>query len=115
MIDRSTILAGTRNSLGFACLTATVFLFSPGVTAVRADEPSPVAQPAEPVAELETVSPPAAVPAAVLGNSSDPVAESYTRPVSLNTRGYNYDPTRPVASPTLATPAAPAPSKTEPQ
>lgn len=99
--------------VGTLALVATFLLLSPGVRAVRADEPAP---PAEPMAEE-------ALPGAVADEMKafprevDPKAAAESGDVVLNTRGYNYGPDRPTVRPSLrrklTAPAAPDASKTD--
>jgi hypothetical protein len=105
MVDRQALLERVKNALGLSCLAATLLLMSPGVTIVRADEAAkPSKQPAEPAAEVPARE---MAPTPEAPRADDPAAQAQHRPIVLNTRGYNYGPNRPVASPM---PAAPAPS-----
>jgi len=106
MVDRQPLLERVKTALGLSCLAATLLLMSPGVTIVRADEAAqPSKQSTEPAVEVparDKMVPPPKAP-----RVDDPAAQAQDRPIVLNTRGYNYGPNRPVASPM---PAAPAPS-----
>ena len=104
MVDRQRILERAKTALGLACLAATLLLTSSGVTIVRADETAkPSQQAATPAVEglaNETLPTPKAA------RAKGPAAQDPSRPIVLNTRGYNYGPNRPLAAPKLSAPAA---------
>lgn len=78
-------LETVRTVFGLFSLAACLFLLSPGIQAVRAEEPADPAP--APVVQEE----PEAVP--------DSQEEGQGEVIPLNTRGYNYLPDRPAAHP----------------
>jgi hypothetical protein len=103
------IRAGVRDSLGWACLAASLLLLSTGVRVVRAGNEDPAALVSTDPARVEALEreqtevPPAApspsprpkVPpprAEVRPRADGTVADPASGVVVLNTRGYNYGP-----------------------
>lgn len=106
-----------RDSLGWACLAASLLLLSTGVRVVRAGDEDPAALVSTDPARVEALEreqtevPPAAPSPSPRPNVSPPRAEAQPRAggtvadpasgvVVLNTRGYNYGPANTPSAPT---------------
>ncbi len=102
MSETQSIRKRTGIVLGLLCFATALFLSLPGIEVARAeDEPVPATKssPTTVAAENDTEKPEAA------RGIHDP--RNVEGPIVLNTRGYNYGPRRPKASPAKTAPVEP--------
>ncbi len=108
MSETQSIRKRTGIVLGLLCFVASLFLSLPGINIARAeDEPVPATKPSPTTVAVgkDTEKP------EVARGIYDP--RNNDGPIVLNTRGYNYGPSRPRASPAETAPPMPQTPQTK--